>query len=410
MKTNPIYYYVLALLVLVAYSSKAQDPREILKKAIAKMNTIENGYYSMSKSMKYMSGPDTIKYNYECYFKKIKNDSISKILYQNHKLNNGEILGSQIYDGSRILTKNKIDSFLTVIPVSKFPNDARSYIRNNDFYGLFTNNGDTRLPKDSIISDTNCKLFLDGIETLNGIQCYNIRRVVFEDAKDTNDEMRTLFSEYHYWVSKDEYLTLQYSDRHQVLLNNDTMIQYRILRVNKFEINNLTDNRYFSRSVFPSDLKERIYEPYKAPELLDSGVIAPEWELTSMYGEKAKLSDYKGKVVLLDFFYKSCGFCMKAIPYIAKLYEKYKDKDFVIIGMNPNDTKESGIAQYLEKKGVKYPVMLDARPVAKTYNVSGYPTMYLIDKNGKIIDTIVGYDKSMEEEIEKTIKNALEQK
>ena len=95
---------------------------------------------------------------------------------------------------------------------------------------------------------------------------------------------------------------------------------------------------------------------------------------------------------------------MLALPGLQKLHEKYKDKGLNVIGIDPFDSIEKDdIANCLKKRGVTYTILLGGNDVANAYNVSGYPTIYLIDKKGKIIATTPGYSENMEDRLEEII-------
>ena len=89
------------------------------------------------------------------------------------------------------------------------------------------------------------------------------------------------------------------------------------------------------------------------------------------------------------------------------MYDKYKDKGLKIISIDPVDTKEDNIAKFITEHKISYPILSGDKNTAKDYHVSYYPTMYLIDKNGKIIYSEVGYKKGMEAELEEIIKKNL---
>jgi len=95
---------------------------------------------------------------------------------------------------------------------------------------------------------------------------------------------------------------------------------------------------------------------------------------------------------------------MLALPDLQDLHERYDEKGVQIIGINPYDTKEDDdIDNFLAKRGITYTVLLGGKDVAKEYNVSGYPTIYLIDKEGKILFTQVGYGAGTETKLEEII-------
>ena len=157
-------------------------------------------------------------------------------------------------------------------------------------------------------------------------------------------------------------------------------------------------------SSVPSFVKLKDYEPYTPPKLLETNTIAPNWSLISLENKKVQLSDFKGELVLIDFFYKSCYPCMLALPGLQKLHEKYKDKGLNVIGIDPFDSVEKDdIANFLKKRGVTYTILLGGNDVANAYNVTGYPTIYLIDKKGKVIAPTPGYRENMEDRIEEIL-------
>ena len=185
------------------------------------------------------------------------------------------------------------------------------------------------------------------------------------------------------------------------------MYQYEKIILNKYEVNTLTDESPLKISSIPSWYKLKDFVPYKSPKLLPNDTIAPNWVLPSLTDEKINLEDLKGQLVLIDFFYRSCYPCMQALPGLQALHEKYKDKGVKIIGIDPYDKKEDDIAAFLAKRGVTYTVLLEGKQAAKDYRISGYPTMYLIDRNGKVIFTNVGYGKGTEDILEEAIKKNL---
>jgi peroxiredoxin len=141
---------------------------------------------------------------------------------------------------------------------------------------------------------------------------------------------------------------------------------------------------------------------------LEKNILAPDWNLATTADKNISLSGYKGKLVLIDFFYKSCYSCMKAIPMLDSLYAKYKKDGLQVIGIDPEDSLDKATKHFISVAGFNYPVVLDEKQqAAKNYQVSLYPTTYLIDKNGKVIYASVGFDESMKGELEGIIKNNL---
>jgi thiol-disulfide isomerase/thioredoxin len=219
--------------------------------------------------------------------------------------------------------------------------------------------------------------------------------------------MNPIGVEYHYWINKEDYIPVQYSTAIDLVMNHDTMHQFESDILNHYVIDHLPNDEYLTLNSIPSGYKIKDYVPYNRPELLKKDTLAPEWELPSLTDEMVSLDDLRGKLVLIDFFYKSCYPCMQALPALQALHMKYKDQGLIIVGIDPYDKKEDDIAAFLAKRGVSYTVLLEGKDVAKEYRVSGYPTIFLIDKTGKIIFTQVGYGKGTEETLEEVIRENL---
>lgn len=118
--------------------------------------------------------------------------------------------------------------------------------------------------------------------------------------------------------------------------------------------------------------------------------VAPDFSLSTIDGETLKLSDYKGKVIILDFWATWCPPCRKEIPDLIKLYDKYKDKGLIIIGISSEDTNT--LKEFSEDNGINYPIALGNQKVAEAYGGIQYiPTTFVIDREGNIIKKHVGF-------------------
>jgi peroxiredoxin len=388
---------------------KAQDAAQIIKGSINKCKAIENGYLEYKKIFKPITSDETSEYNIKSYFKKLNKDTLSNLVFHNIIRDSANSGFDELYDGENFYNTYSGDTILEIIPKSKYTQEVKAYIDHSLFYTPILKDGADNYPNELDFIDSNKTFTFCGFENLNNQTCYKIK-ITIKPWIDQENGFEVKKAENLVWISKADSIPVRFKSTFEIIMNSETSTQIFDYALTKYSLNSIKNDRMFSKKSINNIVKEVEYTPYEEKPLLADGTEAPEWQLKSMFDKTVKNTDFKGKVVLLDFFYKGCGFCMKALPFIVKLYNTYQDKGFEVVGMNPYDTKESGIAQFLEKKGVKYQVMLDVSEVASKYKVSGYPTMYLIDKNGKIIDTIVGYDKSMEEEIENTIKKALEQK
>jgi peroxiredoxin len=149
------------------------------------------------------------------------------------------------------------------------------------------------------------------------------------------------------------------------------------------------------------------YVAETAIPLLRDDTIAPSFTLTSLDSKSVSLSDFKGQLVLLDFFYKDCYPCVKALPGLRALDEKYKSKGLKVVGIDPVDEKSDDIKHLISISGISYQILMDKKDVAKQYHVYSYPTTYLIDKNGTVIYSESGYADSSKNKLEQAIKSNL---
>lgn len=123
-------------------------------------------------------------------------------------------------------------------------------------------------------------------------------------------------------------------------------------------------------------------------------------------GKTVQLSDLKGKVVLLDFWYRGCLPCLKATPDLMKLQEEFKN-DLVIIGINDRDDKEDVTDYYSYKKNNFYlSTYKTSNHISNNLKITAFPTFIIINQKGEVVKTEVGFNKSS---IRKSIKNLIKE-
>jgi len=141
---------------------------------------------------------------------------------------------------------------------------------------------------------------------------------------------------------------------------------------------------------------------YFEASLLQKDSIAPDFELITLDGDSIHLSDYKGKVVILDFWYVGCRPCLKAYMDIKALEEELGANKFVVLGMNPV-TRIKKIKRYIKKGKYDDMVVICSKEVKNNYKIKAYPTIYVIDKQGKIVLATAGYYSNLKENLRKVI-------
>lgn len=134
------------------------------------------------------------------------------------------------------------------------------------------------------------------------------------------------------------------------------------------------------------------------------GEFAPDFELESIAGGKAKLSDFKGKAVILNFWASWCTPCKEEMPLFENIYRS--DLDIVVIGVNLQENRKN-VVDFIEKFDMSFPILLDPNSEVKgLYNVFTQPVTYFINKEGKIIDKKFGplTDEEINEKMSKLFK------
>lgn len=177
-------------------------------------------------------------------------------------------------------------------------------------------------------------------------------------------------------------------------------------------VRNIEINTAFNDSDFvlktPSGYGERLVtgtEP-KRKGLLTIGSDAPNWTLTDPQNVAHSLIDYRGKLVVLDFWGTWCGPCMATMPVIQSIHEKFKDKRVVVLGISVADS-EGDPALFMKNKGFTYGLLTKGDAVATDYKAEILPTLYLINGKGKIIYAEYGFRKDAKEELIQFIERYL---
>lgn len=133
--------------------------------------------------------------------------------------------------------------------------------------------------------------------------------------------------------------------------------------------------------------------------------LAPEFSLTDITGKPLKLSDFQGKVVVVDFWATWCGPCQLEIPGFIDLQKRYATQGFTMIGISMDESSDP-VVDYYKEKQMNYPVALGNDRLAELYGVTqGYPTTFVVGRDGRIYAKHVGaYDPAVfEEEIKELL-------
>ncbi len=123
-----------------------------------------------------------------------------------------------------------------------------------------------------------------------------------------------------------------------------------------------------------------------------SGVEAPDFELELLDGSTFRLSEHRGKIVVLDFWATWCGPCVRALPDVKKMDETYRGRGVVVVGVSRDRASdEKRVREMAEEHGLDYPIGIDTRDIATPYYVRGIPCVVVVDAEGVVQGRKVGY-------------------
>lgn len=138
-----------------------------------------------------------------------------------------------------------------------------------------------------------------------------------------------------------------------------------------------------------------------------TGQAAPDFALKSSSGENLRLSEYRGDVVMVNFWATWCGPCRQEMPLLDELYSRYERVGFSLLGVNIDDDSRKAM-RMVSELGVSFPVLFDARKeVSKLYEVDAMPVTVLIDREGTIRYVHHGYKPGYEDKYLDQIRSLL---
>jgi len=161
---------------------------------------------------------------------------------------------------------------------------------------------------------------------------------------------------------------------------------------------------------FKNTIIALVFSVFAASGLASSGMEgqpAPDFALKSSTGENLRLSEYRGDVVMINFWATWCGPCRQEMPHLDALYARYERVGFNLLGVNIDDDSRRAM-QMIEELGVSFPVLFDARKeVSELYEVNAMPVTVIVDREGNVRYIHQGYKPGYEDKYLDQVRSLL---
>jgi thiol-disulfide isomerase/thioredoxin len=150
--------------------------------------------------------------------------------------------------------------------------------------------------------------------------------------------------------------------------------------------------------------------PHCGKEKKPQSALAPDFTLKTLDGPEIALSQLKGKVVLLDFWATWCGPCRESTPHLIQLYKTHHENGFELIGMSVDKGDEKVVRNFVHSMDIPYPIVIAPEELVRNYRVTGIPTTFLIDKEGKIRERTAGFNSTIAQQMTAKVADLISEK
>jgi thiol-disulfide isomerase/thioredoxin len=350
------------------FLSKRESAQEVLQKALSKLNSLQALKYTYLREINASSQGYYHKLTAQNYIKFTSLDKVLGITYQGKS---DEL--AETYNGSEIFTLNKKDNTIRIHATpdsslfkhSSFLYDSPITLK-NALPQIIADQSISKILHDTLINNKGVFVveFVLERKALNAIGDY------FPITMPINHVYRLI-------VDKASFLPLQ------VWHGNTANKDFTLTKFTNLEVNPSAPTQ---ASWYYSDyLKEYTIESPKNLQLIEKGQKAPDWQLPILDSKvSTRLSQYRGKLILLEFWIAHCGYCISVIPKLNALLDKYSNKDLKLLAINTHDSKEI-IDVFISNNKPSFQILHNGGEVAKRYGVVSYPSIVLINKIGEVI-------------------------
>lgn len=377
----------MTLIALQSTILPAQTADEILQKVSDKLSSLKTIKYNYHQEYNYASEAYHAESQAQSFLEFTPLDSVIGIKFQ---FNNPDILIT--YNSSEYFILKKKDKTIKVESTPK-----NEFLFSSSYLQFAPQMWRNALPK--VIADKNISKSVSETKIKN--KDYYLIEIVLNkayiDSGSGNISPLTLDRQmiYRLTIDKQSFLPIE------VFRGNNVNQDF-----NKTTFSEIVENPtppVENSWYFSTYLNEYKYAETPKDNLIKVGEAAHEINLPMFATNRSvSLNDYKGKVVLLDFWIFHCGYCQASVPKLNALQEKFKGQKFNLLTVNVTDSKEL-IDLFIKKTKSEFPILYRGGEIAKQYGVVGYPTVVLIGKDGKVIYSGIFEQAKIEDLINKNL-------
>jgi thiol-disulfide isomerase/thioredoxin len=396
--SKKILFAFAASLVLLGFKFDdvpPQTPEEILRQVAEKYQKYQSISYEIEFDMKFFSGADTNHIVADCHLYRQPEDSI----FGGYLWFDSEDGYDRIYDLDKLYLRDPNEKVITQYEAHQ----GEVFIIEGNIIGDIK---DTYfLHPDRLIRNAESETLTRKLrkESLNGQKYWRID-LLPPDDEQYSDMVKTI------WVNRKTLLI----ERMVSTIKFQGEYQYKEWKLRNIRFDEISEADFTKRvealkAEFPLEIYQRPDESYYAT--LENGVASPDFQgIHYQEQDSLSLADYREKIVILDFWYMDCFPCIKAIPHLNEVYGMYKDQGVMVLGVNSKDLSErdqNRMVDFLKHNPLDYPIVLTSYKTDSVYNVKAYPTLYAIDKEGKIIYSQIGYNEALKDTLDRVIRKEL---
>ena len=150
--------------------------------------------------------------------------------------------------------------------------------------------------------------------------------------------------------------------------------------------------------------------PAKLYALPRPGQPAPNFKVVTTSGQTVTQENYRGHVLVIDFFATWCIPCREAVPHLVEMNRKFGKQGLQVLGMSADEDGERVVRSFAEERHINYPLALADEAVQADFGIRAVPVMFVIDKKGKVVEVFRGFSDEIGRSMEQLIKKLLAEK